>query len=106
VVLIGDDKQLGPVFDYEVKGSRSMFERLIDAGAQKQVLNIQYRMHPYILSVSNELFYENRVADGYDKKHVNIFLNEDRPLLIVNVKGKEKMFGTSVHNEEEAIIVS
>ena len=83
-----------------------MFERLIDAGAQKQVLNVQYRMHPYILSVCNELFYENKVKDGYDTKDVNVFLDKDRPLLIVNVKGKEKMFGTSVHNEDEAIIVS
>ena len=32
VVLIGDDKQLGPVYKYEIKGCQSMFERLIAAG--------------------------------------------------------------------------
>ena len=29
IVLIGDDKQLGPVLKYGVRGPTSMFERLI-----------------------------------------------------------------------------
>jgi superfamily I DNA and/or RNA helicase len=40
IVLIGDDKQLGPVLDYDIKGPTSMFERLILAGYPSHLLNV------------------------------------------------------------------
>jgi superfamily I DNA and/or RNA helicase len=89
-VLIGDDKQLGPVLDYDIKGPTSMFERLILAGYPSHLLNVQYRMHPCILNLPNSLFYENKISSGYVHKDVNFFIDKEKPLLFVNVKGKEQ----------------
>ena len=61
LVLIGDQKQLGPVFNYEVKGPKSMFERLNEAGIPSSLLDISYRMHPALLKVPNLLSYGNRI---------------------------------------------
>jgi superfamily I DNA and/or RNA helicase len=57
LVLIGDDKQLGPVLDYQIIGPDSLFERLVKGGYPKHLLNVQYRMHPFIMKISNEMFY-------------------------------------------------
>ena len=38
--MIGDDKQLGPVLDYDIKGPTSMFERMILAGFPSHLLNV------------------------------------------------------------------
>jgi superfamily I DNA and/or RNA helicase len=50
VVLIGDHKQLGPVYKFEVPHCDSMLTRLITAGYENfKMLKTQYRMHPFLL---------------------------------------------------------
>jgi hypothetical protein len=67
-VLIGDDFQLPPVVRAQRLGV-SMFERLKqtaerESGERLSLLNVQYRMHPQIMDVSNRLFYRGRLSSG------------------------------------------
>jgi senataxin len=52
IILVGDQKQLPATTISEnserTKFARSFFERLLDNGFQRQVLTVQYRMHPEI----------------------------------------------------------
>ena len=69
-VLIGDDRQLPPVV--RAPGlERSLFERLKEqAGREKpeslSLLDVQYRMHPDIMNVSNTLFYGGVLSAGVE----------------------------------------
>ena len=40
-----------------------MFERLLDAGFEKVMLTIQFRMHPKIRAFPSERFYEGAITD-------------------------------------------
>ena len=66
IILIGDQKQLGPVFQsQENKDSLSMFSRLVDEPENSFVmLKEQYRMHPSICKDSNNIFYEEKLRNG------------------------------------------
>jgi superfamily I DNA and/or RNA helicase len=64
------------------------------------LLNIQYRMHPYLLQIPNALFYNNEIENGV--KDNKFFLDMDKPLFFINVKGHEALYGTSFINNEEA----
>ena len=63
-------------------------------------------MHPEILSISNTLFYQNQIQDGYVYRETNKFLDKKHPVLIIDVKGEEYRHGTSIQNQAEAEIVS
>ncbi|KAL8472326.1 hypothetical protein ACS0TY_029515 [Phlomoides rotata] len=67
-VLVGDEKQLpamviSKICD-EAGFGRGLFERLVTLGHEKQLLNIQYRMHPSISLFPNKEFYGNQIMDG------------------------------------------
>ncbi|KAI0513697.1 hypothetical protein KFK09_009727 [Dendrobium nobile] len=68
VVLIGDEFQLPAMVKSQISEmagyGRSLFERLSSLGQEKNLLNIQYRMHPSISKFPNSNFYENRISDG------------------------------------------
>ena len=68
VILVGDQNQL-PATTYsdnaiETNFARSLFERLLQAGYDKTMLTIQYRMHPLIRRFPSDMFYEGRITDG------------------------------------------
>ena len=68
VILVGDQNQL-PATTYsenaiETGFARSLFERLLQAGYQRTMLTIQYRMHPLIRRFPSESFYDGRITDG------------------------------------------
>lgn len=69
-VLVGDDKQLGPVVTAErIKRclSISLFKRLISLGTiPTYTLNVQYRMHPDISNYSYPFFYTTPIQN-YDE---------------------------------------
>ena len=66
VVLIGDHKQLGPIYKNTVPKCDSMFSRLVEAKYSNfTMLTTQYRMHPYLLQVPNTLFYDGVIDSGY-----------------------------------------
>ena len=68
LILVGDHKQL-PATTFspnasKTQFSRSLFERLVDAGMQKHMLGIQYRMHPTIRQFPSDAFYDGKISDG------------------------------------------
>ena len=57
---------------------RSLFERLVLLGHEKQLLKIQYRMDPSISLFPNNEFYGSMISDGpnvTDKTYKKCFLN-------------------------------
>ncbi|KAL5648067.1 hypothetical protein ACJX0J_042422, partial [Zea mays] len=113
VVLVGDDKQLQSVtmspVAKEAKYGRSLFERLCEIGYHKHLLNVQYRMHPYISKFPNENFYDGKLIDG--TKHnssMDIFLGHIFGMYsFIHVEdGVEEQIGQSLHNLVEAYVVS
>lgn len=78
LVLVGDPKQLSPTITgpepEHMNGlEQTMFDRLCAMGVEPLMLGIQYRMHPRLSAICNELFYEGRLRDGVSA--------EDRPPL-------------------------
>ncbi|KAL0449663.1 UNVERIFIED_CONTAM: Helicase sen1 [Sesamum latifolium] len=71
-VLVGDEKQLPAMVISKVCEKagfgRSLFERLVKLGCSKHLLNIQYRMHPFISLFPNMEFYGGQIRDGQNVK--------------------------------------
>ncbi|KAL0332791.1 UNVERIFIED_CONTAM: putative ATP-dependent helicase C29A10.10c [Sesamum calycinum] len=71
-VLVGDEKQLPAMVISKVCEKagfgRSLFERLVKLGCSKHLLNIQYRMHPFISLFPNMEFYGDQIRDGQNVK--------------------------------------
>lgn len=85
VVLIGDHKQLGPIYKCEILKSESMFNRLMEGDfPNKTMLKKQYRMHSFLLEVPNTLFYDQMIESGYKNSFENLFIHKDKPLLFVD----------------------
>ncbi|RWR84617.1 UvrD-like protein Helicase [Cinnamomum micranthum f. kanehirae] len=67
-ILIGDECQLSAMVKSKVSESAgfgiSLFERLSSLGLGKDLLNMQYRMHPSISYFPNANFYNNKILDG------------------------------------------
>ena len=102
IVLIGDQKQLGPTFNFKIEGPSSLFTRLIEAGHPYKFLDTQYRMHDTLMRVPNLLFYDNKIKSGYKEDDQKIFLYSKVPFLFVNVMdGEELSKGTSFCNMKE-----
>ncbi|KAM1516063.1 hypothetical protein ACFXTH_015081 [Malus domestica] len=67
-ILIGDQRQLPAMVKSKISEKavfgRSLFERLVQLGHEKLLLNVQYRMHPWISLFPNREFYNHRLLDG------------------------------------------
>ncbi|XP_023769533.1 uncharacterized protein LOC111918090 isoform X2 [Lactuca sativa] len=67
-ILIGDECQLPATVKSNVSSEcglgRSLFERLSLLDHSKNLLNVQYRMHPKISSFPNRKFYQNKILDA------------------------------------------
>ncbi|CAH8339053.1 unnamed protein product [Eruca vesicaria subsp. sativa] len=116
-VLIGDEKQLPAMVQSKIASEadlgRSLFERLVFLGQKKQLLDMQYRMHPCISIFPNREFYGMKILDApsvrvrsYEKK----FLPEKMyaPYSFINIaRGREKFGdGHSLINLVEVSVVS
>ncbi|KAM7467346.1 hypothetical protein LguiB_014908 [Lonicera macranthoides] len=92
-ILIGDECQLPAMVAsnvcVEAGFGRSLFERLSLLGHSKQLLNIQYRMHPSISSFPNSRFYQNQILDASNVKRKRQFLPSPMfgPYSFINVVG-------------------
>ncbi|NXW54028.1 ZGRF1 protein, partial [Eurystomus gularis] len=96
LVLVGDPKQLPPT----VQGSESvhekgleqtLFDRLCLMGHKPVLLRTQYRCHPAISAIANELFYEGNLIDGVSEKERSPLLDWLPTLCFYSVNGIEQM---------------
>ncbi|XP_048231885.1 uncharacterized protein LOC8275336 isoform X1 [Ricinus communis] len=116
-ILIGDECQLPAMVESVVSGEagfgRSLFERLSTLGHSKHLLDMQYRMHPFISRFPNSRFYFNQILDA---SNVKCKVYEKHPLpgpmfgpySFINVfDGREEMdnIGHSWKNMVEVAIV-
>ena len=104
LVMIGDQKQLGPTIIYpkaDLFGMKiSLFERMIKLYPNNYyMLKKQYRMSPELVSFSSNFFYEGKIKNSsrhqekenkYIKKILNKFYwaNKDIPILFINTNNK------------------
>ncbi|KFO09669.1 Uncharacterized protein C4orf21, partial [Balearica regulorum gibbericeps] len=95
LVLVGDPKQLPPT----VQGSESvhekgleqtLFDRLCLMGHEPILLRTQYRCHPAISAIANELFYEGHLIDGVSEEDRSPVLDWLPTLCFYNVPGVEQ----------------
>lgn len=118
VVLIGDDKQLGPVIHSERADaaglSISLFQRLHSLYQNSPfitLLNEQYRMNEKLYEFPNRKFYENKMITKVKVlPDENIIQNipwpkKDFPSFFYNVSGNEKKENNSYYNQEEVLSV-
>ncbi|KAL1805547.1 hypothetical protein ACET3Z_028615 [Daucus carota] len=63
-ILVGDERQLPAMVQSKIKAEfgRSLFQRLVLL--EKNLLNVQYRMHPDISMFPNKFFYDNQILNG------------------------------------------
>jgi superfamily I DNA and/or RNA helicase len=103
LVLIGDQNQLGPNYEYVFEGPQSLFNRLIATkNAKSCFLDIQYRMSESLIKVSNDCFYDRRIKTGYLRPPLKKFLNLESPFVFIDVPGQNELFDdTSAFNEPE-----
>ncbi|KAE9603280.1 putative P-loop containing nucleoside triphosphate hydrolase [Lupinus albus] len=74
-ILIGDDRQLPAMVQSKICGKaefgRSLFERLVQLGHKKHLLNVQHRMHPTISLFPNIKFYESQIVNAESVREVS-----------------------------------
>ncbi|XP_056659040.1 protein ZGRF1 isoform X3 [Monodelphis domestica] len=108
LVLVGDPKQLPPT----IQGSESahdngleqtLFDRLCLMGHKAILLRTQYRCHPAISAIANDLFYEGNLINGISETERSPLLEWLPTLCFYNVKGIEQIErDNSFHNVAEA----
>ena len=114
VVLIGDDKQLGPVIHSksaaEAGFSTSLFERLHTLYKDAPfitLLNEQFRMNEKLNEFPNKTFYGNKMLTKVEiLPDENIpWPNKDNPTFFYHVSGKEEIENKSRYNNDEVLAV-
>ena len=113
-ILIGDEKQLGPIVispDAEASGfGISLFERLFNYYKGSDfiaILTEQFRMHEFLYRFPNDKFYQNqmitRTRYNLDEKVMKEFPfpNKKCPSLLYHYTGKEENELTSYFNKTE-----
>ncbi len=117
-VLIGDDKQLLPIFksvkkeDVNVLKKLSSFCYLREKYKNREKwLKIHYRSNADIILFSSKYIYENEIKPHpkcYEKKlnvRLHGFLSGDKPVIFLNVPGREDFVEKSRRNEDEAYVI-
>ncbi|XP_051896750.1 protein ZGRF1-like [Pristis pectinata] len=108
LILVGDPKQLPPTIQgsesaHDAGLEQTLFDRMCLMGHKPIMLRTQYRCHPAISAITNELFYDGSLIDGLPTLKLNPLLDWLPTLCFYNVKGHEQMeMDGSYHNLEEA----
>ena len=115
LILVGDQKQLGPVLPEKAQklNYKSLFERMIDEGQKQVTLDIQYRMNPKISDNSSELFYYGELKSGVTesqksmyKQFIGSLFVKDDPRVYVDVtEGREVEINRSFVNYKEIQLI-
>ncbi|XP_021250393.1 protein ZGRF1 isoform X3 [Numida meleagris] len=95
LVLVGDPKQLPPTIQgsesvHEKGLEQTLFDRLCLMGHKTILLRTQYRCHPAISAIANELFYEGNLIDGVSEKERSPLLDWLPTLCFYSVNGLEQ----------------
>ncbi|NXH16506.1 ZGRF1 protein, partial [Bucco capensis] len=96
LVLVGDPKQLSPTIQgsesiHEKGLEQTLFDRLCLMGHTPVLLRTQYRCHPAISAIANELFYEGKLIDGVSERERSPLLDWLPTLCFYNVNGVEQI---------------
>ncbi|XP_063192691.1 5'-3' DNA helicase ZGRF1 [Chroicocephalus ridibundus] len=96
LVLVGDPKQLPPTIQgsesvHEKGLEQTLFDRLCLMGHKPILLRTQYRCHPAISAIANELFYEGHLIDGVSEKDRSPLLDWLPTLCFYSVNGEEQI---------------
>ncbi|NXH69170.1 ZGRF1 protein, partial [Hydrobates tethys] len=96
LVLVGDPKQLPPTIQgsesvHEKGLEQTLFDRLCLMGHKTILLRTQYRCHPAISAIANELFYEGNLIDGVSDKDRSPLLDWLPTLCFYSVNGVEQI---------------
>ncbi|XP_037686413.1 protein ZGRF1 [Choloepus didactylus] len=108
LILVGDPKQLPPTIQgsdpaHENGLEQTLFDRLCLMGHKPVLLRIQYRCHPAISAIANDLFYEGNLMNGVSETERSPLLKWLPTLCFYNVKGLEQIErDNSFHNVAEA----
>ncbi|XP_064419285.1 5'-3' DNA helicase ZGRF1 [Latimeria chalumnae] len=108
LVLVGDPKQLSPTIQgsdgaHDSGLEQTLFDRLCLMGHQAVLLRTQYRCHPAISAIANDLFYEGRLLDGISEADRSPLLDWLPTLCFYSVKGVEQIERDgSFYNLQEA----
>ncbi|XP_008565241.1 PREDICTED: protein ZGRF1 [Galeopterus variegatus] len=108
LVLVGDPKQLPPTIQgsdaaHENGLEQTLFDRLCLMGHKPVLLRTQYRCHPAISAIANDLFYEGNLMNGVSETERSPLLEWLPTLCFYNVKGLEQIErDNSFHNVAEA----
>uniref|UniRef100_A0A8C4X9E6 GRF-type domain-containing protein n=1 Tax=Erpetoichthys calabaricus TaxID=27687 RepID=A0A8C4X9E6_ERPCA len=109
LVLVGDPKQLPPT----IQGSeathsfgieQTLFDRMCLMGHEPVLLRSQYRCHPAISKLANELFYSGALVDGIAESDRRPLVDWLPTLCFCSVAGTEQIEKDgSFHNIKEAL---
>nr|XP_008525625.1 PREDICTED: protein ZGRF1 isoform X2 [Equus przewalskii] len=108
LILVGDPKQLPPTVQgsdaaHENGLEQTLFDRLCLMGHKPVLLRTQYRCHPAISAIANDLFYEGNLINGVSETERSPLLEWLPTLCFYNVKGLEQIErDNSFHNVAEA----
>ncbi|KAM8764493.1 5'-3' DNA helicase ZGRF1-like [Rhynchonycteris naso] len=111
LILVGDPKQLPPTIQgsdaaHENGLEQTLFDRLCLMGHKPVLLRTQYRCHPAISAIANDLFYGGGLRNGVSETDRSPLLDWLPTLCFYNVQGQEQMEGgNSFHNVAEATFV-
>ncbi|KAG8134510.1 hypothetical protein E2320_007622 [Naja naja] len=111
LILVGDPKQLPPT----IQGSESahdsgleqtLFDRLCLMGYAPILLRTQYRCHPVIAAITNELFYEGILLNGISEIDRSPLLDWLPTLCFYSVNGSEQIEAdNSFYNMAESFFI-
>ncbi|NXD69120.1 ZGRF1 protein, partial [Eolophus roseicapillus] len=108
LVIVGDPKQLPPTIQgsesvHEKGLEQTLFDRLCLMGHKAIVLRTQYRCHPAISAIANDLFYDGNLIDGISEEDRSPLLDWLPTLCFYNVNGVEQIErDNSFYNMPEA----
>ncbi|XP_029419718.1 protein ZGRF1 isoform X3 [Nannospalax galili] len=108
LILVGDPKQLPPAIQgsdsaHENGLEQTLFDRLCLMGHKPVLLRTQYRCHPAISAIANDLFYEGSLINGISERERSPLLEWLPTLCFYNVMGVEQVErDNSFHNVAEA----
>ncbi|KAG2387469.1 hypothetical protein C9374_001801 [Naegleria lovaniensis] len=111
-VAVGDPLQLPPTLtgtrteNPEHSLEKTIFIRLSNIGHEPLLLRTQYRCHPQISKITNELFYQNKLIDGITESDREPLIPGMPPVMVLDCEeGVEVSENTSIKNDLEAKVI-